>query len=430
MCDAAEENAQKKDAKKKRREQEEDFTAQDEEAPDYKDEEATQHGEMTEAEDHSPLDRPADLEEAAPGTCAAYGEEDAASKEETQASCEGEARSEDRMMRKPYIKKTMCKFYSEHRCDRSLWCEFAHCKEELGTPQKQHTPGTKIRLCKHWHENGNCPHAERCEFAHGDCELGTQMSAEAVAEAAKRRAMGGGKGNGKAAGKMKNSAHRPPDERDSRGSRARSGGVSSSRGTGGRSRSRGGSRGTGGRSRSRGGGGSVKNDDRGHGERKRGRTESRRSNSRCSRQRISDSRSQVKNNDRGHGERKRGRSESRRSNSRCSRRRQRRSDSRSQVHMIIIQTCSHQQNSNAISKSFIMGQGTLYIYIYIYIYMYIYIYIHTCELQVHSKQFIHCSLGPGPIWAHLGPLRPSSFGRIGPDTYLGPGPVGGIEHKT
>ena len=56
-------------------------------------------------------------------------------------------------------------------------------------------------------------------------------------------------------------------------------------------------------------------------------------------------------------------------------------------------------------------------------------FVSYTPMHTHGSGFVSQKLGRahlGPLArAHLGPLRLSPFGRIGPETYLGPGPCGG-----
>mmetsp|Transcript_3157 Transcript_3157/g.7532 ORF Transcript_3157/g.7532 Transcript_3157/m.7532 type:complete len:305 (+) Transcript_3157:26-940(+) len=90
------------------------------------------------------------------------------------------------------VKRTICGFWKEGKCERGDACGFAHGEHELGTPCGPPAPGScaeKRSICKFWQE-GTCEKGARCTFAHGEHELGQQApwAPAPTSKAAKRAA--------------------------------------------------------------------------------------------------------------------------------------------------------------------------------------------------------------------------------------------------
>mmetsp|Transcript_2969 Transcript_2969/g.6740 ORF Transcript_2969/g.6740 Transcript_2969/m.6740 type:complete len:335 (-) Transcript_2969:188-1192(-) len=90
------------------------------------------------------------------------------------------------------VKRTVCSFWKEGKCERGDACGYAHGEHELGSPVGPPAPGScaeKRSICKFWQE-GTCEKGARCTFAHGEHELGQQApwAPAPTSKAAKRAA--------------------------------------------------------------------------------------------------------------------------------------------------------------------------------------------------------------------------------------------------
>ena len=77
-------------------------------------------------------------------------------------------------------KKTeMCKFHEQGKCERKLYCRFAHSDEELGDVVVDwQMMGCKLTMCKYW-EQDRCRNTDdNCEYAHGEEQQSVPMKYE------------------------------------------------------------------------------------------------------------------------------------------------------------------------------------------------------------------------------------------------------------
>jgi len=75
------------------------------------------------------------------------------------------------------VKRTICKFWAEGKCNRGAACGFAHGDREMGTavsPEIRGNPEVKRTICKFW-EEGTCDKGHQCGYAHGPQEIGKPL---------------------------------------------------------------------------------------------------------------------------------------------------------------------------------------------------------------------------------------------------------------
>jgi len=98
------------------------------------------------------------------------------------------------------FKRTICRFWQEGRCEKGNTCGFAHGEEEIGNPvlgealpahaQREHAYQSHVKMpnqteikrtiCKFWQE-GRCDKGVTCGFAHGEHEIGDPVAESSLA---------------------------------------------------------------------------------------------------------------------------------------------------------------------------------------------------------------------------------------------------------
>ena len=77
-------------------------------------------------------------------------------------------------------KKTeRCKFHEQGKCERKLYCRFAHSDEELGDEVVDwQRMGCKLTMCKYWEQDRCWNTDDNCEYAHGEAQQSVPMKYE------------------------------------------------------------------------------------------------------------------------------------------------------------------------------------------------------------------------------------------------------------